>query len=81
LAPGFIQRGFVALLVGHLGVADGVTQVPLEKAHRFDLAGQAGALAHQRLGGGGVVPERRVLDAGVQFVELTERWLPVKDAS
>ena len=37
--------------------------------------------AHQGLGGGCVIPERRVFDAGVQFVELAERGLPVKDAS
>jgi hypothetical protein len=45
------------------------------------LITQTGALTHQGLGGVGVVPEGRVLDLGVQFIETGERGLPVKDAS
>ena len=81
LGAGLLEAGLVALLVSQFGVADGVGQVPLDGVHGLDLAGQPGALAHHRLGLVGPVPERRVLDPGVQFVETSERRLPVKDAS
>jgi hypothetical protein len=39
------------------------------------------ALAHHRLRGLGIVPERRVLDARVQFIETAEGAIPVKETS
>jgi hypothetical protein len=40
-----------------------------------------GALAHQFLSGGGVVPKNGILGLGVQLVEPTKGAIPVKDAS
>jgi hypothetical protein len=42
---------------------------------------ELGPLAAERLGLGGLVPQGRVFDPGVQFVQTAERRLPVKDAS
>jgi len=47
----------------------------------LDLGGQPGALAHHRLGVFRLVPQRRVLDPGVQLIELPKGRVPVKDAS
>ena len=81
LGAGFLEAGLVALLVGHFGIAQGVGEIAFEPLHRIDRGGQARAVAGDGLGFGGPVPERRVLDPGVQLIELSERRLPVKDAS
>jgi hypothetical protein len=96
-AFGFAARGLggEGLEVGHggvggAGVALGLGQLDqfhrvgdglLQPAHALDLVGEAAALAHDAAGGLGVGPERRVLGAGVQLVELTDGGIPVKDAS
>jgi len=81
LLAGVVQGGLVALHVGQFGVLQGVLELALQGLHRLDRIGQAGALAHDRLGVVRPIPQGRVLDPGVQFVEFTERGLPVKDAS
>jgi hypothetical protein len=47
----------------------------------LDRIGQPGALAHQRLGALGIVPELGILGRGVQLGEAIDRLVPVKDAS
>src|SRR6185295_3052153 len=47
----------------------------------FDRVGEMRALPHRLLGPLGLVPELRVLGQCVQFVETTQRIVPVKDAS
>ncbi len=81
LVASLIEAGFVTLLIGHFGQGQGVLQAAFQAAHRVDLTGQPLALAHQRLGLGRIVPQGRILDPGVQFIEVTEGWFPVKDAS
>ncbi len=81
LVRGVVQRGLVALGVGQLGELDRVGELALQLLHPADLVGQARALAHQRLGRVGVVPEGRVLDPRVQLIQVAERGSPVKDAS
>ena len=78
---GVVKRGLVALGLSHLGEFQGVGSFALQAAHGLDIGGQAGALAHQALGGGGVVPKVWILGAGVQFVQPPQRRIPVKDAS
>ena len=81
LAARLFQAGLIAFIVGHFGIAERIGQITLHRTHRLDLAGQPGAFAHQRLGGLRLVPERRILDAGVQLIKFSERRVPVKDAS
>ena len=49
--------------------------------HRLHAVRELGALARDRLRLVRLVPQRRVLDPGVQFVETAERGLPVKVSS
>jgi len=81
LAAGLLEGGLVALLVSQFGVADGVGEVAFQALDGLDAGGQLGALAGDRLGGGRVVPQGRVLDPGVQLMQFSKRRFPVKDAS
>ena len=67
---------------GHIRrVRDGRPHVLLKLAQPVHLAGKVIALAHELLRGGRVIPQRRILGAGVQFGEAAFRDIPVKDAS
>ena len=81
LGAGLFEGGLVVLFVSHLCIAHGVCQVPLEAGHGFNRGRQSGPFATQRLGLAGTVPERRILDPGVQLMKFTECDIPVKDAS
>jgi hypothetical protein len=76
-----LEAGLVALLIGQLGVAHGVGQVAFQALHGLHRGGQARALAAHRLRLVRLIPQRRVLDPGVQFIEFSKRDIPVKDAS
>lgn len=74
----------------HLGVAVGlghgdqfqrVGDLGLQLADAFHRRGDLVAFPHQLLRRGGVVPQRRVLGAVVQFGEAGFGDIPVKDAS
>ena len=56
-------------------------QAAFEAAHCIDLTGQALAFAHQGLGLRGVIPQGRIFDPGIQFIEVSKGRFPVKDAS
>ena len=71
----------VVLLLGELGERQAVLELVLEPVLALDRAGQAGALAHQRLGALGLVPELGLLDLGVQLLKASLGGVPVKDAS
>ena len=71
----------VALRLGEFGEPVGVLGLALEPLHRLDPGGEAVALAHQLLRRLAIRPQRRVLGARVQFLEATDRGIPVKDAS
>ena len=77
-------------IVDHRGVAFGFGDfdeagIVLQLA--FDLAGgghrliETTAFAHHFLRGLGIIPQRRVLDPGVQLVETAEGAIPVKETS
>jgi len=66
-----LQRGFITLGVGHLGVFDGVGQVPLEAAHGLHAVSQLLTLTHQGLGLGGLVPQGGVFGTSVQLVQAS----------
>ena len=61
--------------------ADRVVVVPGKGSVQRQLAIERGALAQNRLRRLGVVPERRVVRAGVQFVETALGSIVVKDTS
>lgn len=71
----------VALGLAHLYQLDIVCQRLFELADAVDAIVERLPLAHQFLGLGRVVPERRVLGAIVQVVEALDGLIPVKDAS
>ena len=75
------DHGRVALGLGHGDQLDRVGELVLEGGEPVDLARQAIALAHHLLRGVAVVPELRILGAGVQLCEASGRDIPVKDAS
>ena len=76
-----VERGLVALLLGELGQAQRILEAGLLLALAVDGGRQRVALAHDRLGAFGIVPELRVLGERVQLVEAEEGVIPVKDAS
>ena len=76
-----VERGLIALGLGHFGEFQRVGAFALYGAHNFNLVSQARAFAADRLGEIGFVPESRVLDPRVQFVQATKGDIPVKDAS
>jgi hypothetical protein len=53
----------------------------LKLLHRLDLPREVVPLAHHLLRDNGVVPQRRIFGAMVQFGEAGLRGIPVKDAS
>ena len=78
---GGVGRRRVALRLGQLDQLQRVGDRLLQPAHAVHLVGEAPALAHHAAGGLGVGPERRVLGAGVQLIEVPDGGIPVKDAS
>jgi hypothetical protein len=76
--------------IGRVGVALGLRQfhqlqrVPdrgFQLVDAVDLVGEPAAFTHQRVGGGGIIPQAWVFGLGVQFVQATGCGIPVKDAS
>jgi hypothetical protein len=76
-----VEGGLVALCLGQIGEVAGIGGRALQPPDGLDLFSQTGALAHEALGRRSVIPEGRVLDPGVQFIETAKRDVPVKDAS
>ena len=77
----FRRHRLVAVSFGQADQFDRIVHVGLQPLHRLDLSGQMIALAHHLLRGGGVIPQRRVLGAVIQFGEAALGGVPVKDAS
>jgi len=67
----------VALGLAHLDELDVVLELLLKRFHGLDPVDQRLALAHQLLRVGRIVPEVRVLDARVVFLEPVGGGLPV----
>ncbi len=67
----FLDQAFVAFHVAQLGELDGVLEVLFQRFDGVDRARQLRALAVDRLGLFGIVPQRRILDAGIEFVETS----------
>ncbi len=78
---GVVDHLLVALLGAELGELDVVGKLALELPATADRGVEPGTLAHYRLRGLRVVPQRRILGARVQRGEPLERRVPVKDAS
>ena len=74
------HRGVVFFL-GHINEPGGIVKLALERPAPINGVGEAGALAHDFLRFGGIVPQRRILGALVQRAQLLKRVVPVKDAS
>ena len=81
LATRLLEAGLVILLIGEFSVADSVAKIPLQADHRLDRGRKARALPAYGLCFIGTVPEGRILDPGVQFMQFAEGDIPVKVAS
>ena len=71
----------VALRLAELDQAEIVGKLALGRPHRRDRGVEVLALAHDALRVLRVVPEIRILDAGVQLLQPAFGDIPVKDAS
>ncbi len=71
----------VAFGLGHLDQLDGVVAVALDRGHRLDRFVEPAALLHDRLRLLGIVPQRGILDARVEFVEPALRAVPLDEAA
>ena len=71
----------VTLGFTQLDQLEGVGDLPLDPAIAADRLVELGALAQQRLGRRGIVPQTRVFNLGVQLGEAPCCGVPVKDAS
>ena len=78
---GFGDAGRVVLGRAQLDQGQRVLQALLEAAVLGDRLVEARALAHDLLGGLGIVPEVGVLGAEVQRLQALERGIQVKEAS
>ncbi len=67
----FVDQALIALHVAQLGEFDDVLQVLFHGADRFDRSRKLGAFLVDRLGFFRIVPQRRILDAGIEFVETS----------
>ncbi|MNI53173.1 hypothetical protein D3C73_1079940 [compost metagenome] len=71
LFTGFVESGFVALFVRHVGQHDPVFETLLHVLDGADLGFKTRAFAADGLGLFGIVPQRRILDPRVQLIELS----------
>src|SRR3546814_662834 len=79
---GALGRHFlVAFRLGKLDQFGGVGKLVLDGAGRGDRLVEPLALAHHRLGELGIVPQRLILDARVEFIEAAERAIPIEEAA
>ena len=74
------HRG-VALVLGHADQLDGIVQLALDGVGGADRLVQPATLAHHLLRLPGIVPQRRILDAGVELVQPAQRAIPVQKAA
>ena len=80
-APALGRHRRVAVGLGQRDQFQRVGDFGFQLLHRLDLRCEVVALAHHLLRGGGVIPQRRVFGAVVQFGEAGLCGIPVKDAS
>ncbi len=67
----FVDQAFVAFEIAELGKFDGVLKILFERFYRIDRSSQLIALAHQGLGRLRLVPQGRILGAGIEFIEMS----------
>ncbi len=60
---------------------DRIVHIGFKPLHALDLVGQQRALAHELLGGFGIIPQLRVFGPVVQLRKAVDCDIPVKDAS
>ena len=75
----FDDQRLVALGLGHLDQLGGVAQLALDRLGRVDRLVEPAALAHHFLRRLGIVPQRRLLDLGVELLEPPLRPVPVEE--
>ena len=74
-----VDQALVALGVGHLHQLDRVGQLALDRARRAHRSVEPLALAHHFLRRLGIVPQRRVLDLGVELLQPALGAVPVEE--
>ena len=67
--------------LGHFDQFARVGELALERLGRADRLLEAAALAHYVLRRLGIVPQRRILDLGIELVEPLQRAVPVEEAA
>ena len=77
----FAFRIGVVLAFAQFDQRDRVIEIAIELRKRSETVLKLVAFAHDFLRGVGIGPERRVLDARIQFREAAGRSIDVKDAS
>ncbi len=77
----FLYHGLVAFGFGQCDEFQGFVAFALQCLNARDHVGKPATFAHHAFGGGGVIPELRVLGAGVQLRQPENGGIPVKDAS
>ncbi len=78
---GFVHQILVTFGFGHFDEFGGIGLLAVDSAGRADRRVEPGALAHHLLRLLLIVPQGRILDPGVQLIELSKGDIPVKDAS
>ena len=76
-----VDQGGVAFRLGHGDQLDRVLQFAFDLAGGADRFFQALALAHDLLRRLGVIPQRRILDLGIELVEPLHRPVPVEESA
>ena len=71
--------GIIAFGFGHVHQLDGVAQFGFDGPRGGNRLFQPPAFAHHVLRGLGVVPERLVLDLGIELLKPLERTVPIEE--
>ena len=75
----FVDQGAIPLGFGHLHQLDRIGELLLDRASRADRLVEPSPLAHHFLRRLGIVPQRLVLDLGVELVEPLHRPVQIEE--
>ena len=81
LCLGLNDDAAVALVLAHFDQLEAIGKFTVHIPQASNGIVQIGALPHQFLRAGGVIPQARIFDKLVQFIQAFNGDIPVKDAS
>jgi hypothetical protein len=76
---GFIAQRRIAFHIGEFDQFGGVSAFLFDRTRRGDRLVEAAAFAHHLLRRARIVPQRRVFDLGIEFVEPPHRAVPIEE--